>query len=106
MLHEGRGHSQRYGYIPQVLICWQVGFTLMYVKEQKDLRGAPSMPVPVTAIYLAVMVRPAQPHPPRLRVMHALLCFSMGACTWGVHACYHHRACRVGSLVRVMVHSR
>ena len=29
----------------------------MYVKEQTDLRGAPSMPVPVTAIYLAVMVR-------------------------------------------------
>ncbi|KAK9839688.1 hypothetical protein WJX81_006367 [Elliptochloris bilobata] len=37
-------------------VVTMVGFTLMYVKEQTDLRGAPSMPVPVTAIYFALMV--------------------------------------------------
>lgn len=35
----------------------QVGFVLMFVKEQTDLRGAPSVPVPVTAVYLTLLVR-------------------------------------------------
>ena len=35
----------------------QVGFVLMFVKEQTDLRGAPSVPVPVTAVYFTMLVR-------------------------------------------------
>jgi len=35
----------------------QVGFTILFAREQTDLRGAPSMPVPVTAIYCALLVR-------------------------------------------------
>ena len=47
----------------------------MHAKEQTDLRGAPSMPVPVTAIYLAVMVCVPQPRPARNKY-HASPCFS------------------------------